>query len=762
MMKMKWAALLALVLAALIPCAALAAAGDANIGRREEMRETYGDNVYGGCVVGDALYLYGGEHIYTYRVGDADLTAVEFQLPEAGEHESRNVEKMFSDGESLYILCQVNFYDENEYGVRRAEIYPVEVDGDDVSFGEPVEVNIDELTVSYGGNETYFIQVESVCYVGGYLMMYVYNDSGEQAVYALDIETGEGSFIEDLERARCITPYADDQLLIQTYDYDAEAYEFLIYDPESESLTSACPPITREGGLFSGLVYSQESERLFYMQEGYVMAAEDFDFEGAEPVAELSSLYYGEDGGLLLPGDYYVYISYDATSIRATDPDALPDTRITIAGGGYSDSIMAAYYSFGNLHGDVAVVLDQSYRPASEIIEAMMSRDSSADIYMMSVQSEAFDALYNRGYLVELDNEEIVSEVEKMYPAVREVLTRDGEAVAVPVSVYGWTMGLDYEGFEKIGIAREDVPDNWPELLDLLPELPDMLPEDGSVRIFEEYYTQRDVQYNLISYIMEAWRIHQDAVGNEPSYNSPELIDMFEKVMAIDYEALGLPDDDEEDNERYAMVSYGGSERTHTLFEFSVGCTIGNFYSRCEPAVLSVIPGEPGEIPLQMNVAVVNPFSKNVDLAQEFLLELLRNMENRTSYNLSDELNEPVRYSYTLETMKEYEDSIAKLREEMEDADPVDVPALEEQIADLERVLEDIDRYGWDIGPTDIEWYRAHAEYLTVERYDFLQAANSDGELGELSEQFTQGKVSPADFLKEVDRKVRMRALEGN
>ena len=764
MLKMKWTVLLALALAALLPCAALAAPGDVNLAQNDEMRDKYQDGVYGGCVAGDALYLYGSEHIYTYRIGDADLTAVEFQLPEAGEQEYRGLQKMFSDGEDLYALCVLSYYGDDGYGVRGAQIYPVEIGEDAAAFGEPVELDISELVVSYGGDESYFMQINGACCVGGYLMLYGYSDDGEEVLYQLDMETGEGFFVEDVGRVRCITAYGDDQLLIQTVDYEVDSYTFLLYDPRTESMAEGCPPVSidREAAI-GGIAYSSESGRLFYMSGGYVRAAEDFDFENAQQVAELSTLYYSEDSGLLLPGDYYVNVSYEGTSIRATDPDALPETRITVRGGGYAESLMSAYYSVGNTHGDVAVVLDQTYMEPGAIIEAMMSRDATVDIFMVSVAGEAYDALYNRGYMVELDNAEIVSAVEGMYPAIREVLTCDGDVVAIPLSIYGWTLGLDYEGFEKLGVAREDMPDSWSGLLDLLPELAEELPEDGSIRFFDDYYTQATVRESLVDAVLESWRIHQSAAGREASYGSPELIELLEKVMALDYEALGVPEDSEDEDERYRVVSYSSSrDRSYTLLETSVGCTIGNFYSNCEPALLSVIPGEPGEMPLSVNVAFVNPFSENVALAQEFLVELMKHMSNDTAYNLSDEKNEPIRYSYTLESMREYQETLDKLRAELETADPVDVPDIEEQISDTERILEDLDRYGWEIPQKDIDWYRAHADSIAVKRYDFLYAADDNGELSDLAEQFFAGKISAGNLLEEIDRKVRMRAREGN
>ena len=241
--------------------------------------------------------------------------------------------------------------------------------------------------------------------------------------------------------------------------------------------------------VLQGLAYSQESGRLFYLADGYVMAVENFDFDNAQPVAEFSTGFYDNSAGTLLPGDYYVYATYDVVGVRSTDAAELPETRLTIDNSGYSDAITSAYYDFSNTHGDVAVVLSNTYLEASEVIEAMMNRDSSFDIYLTNVQSQAYDSLFQRGYMAELNSEKLKEAVGAMYPAFQDVLMRNGEVVALPVNLYGWVPALNLEGFEKIGISREEIPTNWPDFLDFLTELPDKLPEDGKVRNFDESMT---------------------------------------------------------------------------------------------------------------------------------------------------------------------------------------------------------------------------------------------------------------------------------
>lgn len=759
-------ALLALILVAMLPGAALAAEGDANLAMREEMREKYDDYVVGACALGDELCIYGNAHIFTWHAGDAELTALDFEKPEAEEDELRSDSYMFSDGERLYLLSAVyDRSDEESSTIDRLELLPVELDGDAAHCGEPVEVDIDELVADYGdgSDSEYLVQISDVCWAGGYAMLSVYDPSDRPAVYQLDVESGEGEYIDGPEEISGIAPYEDGKLLIRSYQYEERCVEFWIYDPEEESLEPACEPIElgeEDRNSFSGMAYSRESGRLFYLDDGYVKAMDGFDYATAEPVAELSTAGDGGRSGLLLPGDRFVYCSYDGVFVRQTDPGALPETRLVVRNGGYSEATTDAYYAFGSAHPDVAVVLNGDYQEDDALIESMMNRDDSTDVYILQMSRLAFDALYNRGFMAELDSEEIAEAVGRMYPPIRDALTRDGEVVAVPVSVYGWVPGLDVEGFEKIGIAQEALPGNLKELIEFLPTIPERLPDDGSITLFNEYETQESVRSELLGLILETWRTQSNASGRELRYDDPELKELMEAALELDYEALGLPEGD--DTQGYSYSYTFGQERKYHLVQFSAGCTFGNFYSDATPTPMSPVSGEEGYIPLTLTVAFVNPFSKNVALAQEFLEELVRNMETATRYSVSDELNEPVRNEDMLNYIDEIEESIEESRAKLQKAEDVDKPAIEEEIANLERAVEDLRKNSWTVSQEDIDWYRAHAGQLTVDRYNFLNAADEDGELSDMAEQLLEGRVSVEDFLNEADRKVRMRAMEGN
>ena len=756
----KWICLALMAALCLFACAH-AAEGDRNFARGADIFRELSDYPRGGCVAGDALYLHGYSHIFSYHTGDDDLAAAAYTLPSAGENEARELVRLFANGDALCALVSVVRLEEGAYGPVRLEIAEVEIDGGEARFSELAEAGVEGLAVSYGGDSSELATISGAVCAGGRLFLHVSGDSENGRIYALNLDGGEGDFL-DAEHVRGVSVWEDDCLLIETYDYGSQRLEFWIYDPATDSLTEACAPAQTDSAP-TGIAYSRETGRLFYMKDGYVMAATDFDFGGAQPVAEMFVRYSYEAESMLLDGDYYVCCGYyDGTNIRSTAPEALPGTLLTVQSAGVNDVQMNAYYDFNASHDGAAVVLKEDYREDSAIIEAMMGRDSSVDVYILSVGTEAFDALYRRGYMVELDAEEIAAAVEGMYPAIRDALTREGKIIAVPAMLYGWTLGLDYEGFERIGIPRERIPTDWSGFLDLLPELPALLPEDGSVRLFADYYTQRQVRMELVNGILESWHRYLNAAGEEVHYDVPELRDALEKVMALDLEAMGLPAGDEDDPYVMITVVGGGGDRTYTLINPDAGCTIGSRSGNSEPALLSVIPGKASPVPLGLTVAVVNPFSENADLAQEYLAALYRNLDIYTLYNLSARLNEPVRNRYYRQNVDNVQADIESARGELAAADPVDAPMWEERIALLEEQLETIEEYGWDISPEEIAWYRAHDSELFVSRYNYVNVAYESGEFSDLVQQFLAGRVDADAFLQELDRRVRMKAREEN
>ena len=748
---MKRFVLMILTIAILLFPSAHAVVGDQNFTRQDGIFAQMNEYPLGGCAVGDAMYLFGSRHIYIWRVGDEAPAAVEYELPKADAGETREMKCLFGDGNGLRALLVVYRLDGDSYGPARLEIVEVNLDGG-VSFGEPLEADASALAVSYGGSSMELAQINNSVYAGGYLYLDVFTDAGERRVYALQTDSGAGTYL-DIEDVAEICDLADGMVMIETWDSGSGSGALWSYGPEGRF-----SEVSRLDARLSEIAYSAESARLFFLRDGYVMAATDFDIAGAEPVAEIVTRDGDDAMALLLPGDYYVYCSmYDSVSIRSTAPGALPARQLVVQCAGIFQPMLDAYYDFTAAHDDAALILREDWNEGGAIIEAMMSRDSSSDIYVMSMDTEAFDALYSRGYMVPIESPELADAVGRMYPAIRDALTRDGAPIAVPVYASGWTMGLDAEGFARIGV--EELPDNWPDFLKLMSELPELLPEDGSVRaFFENIYTAPQIRRALLNQALESWHMCLRAEGREISYDDPGLAEVIDGIMELDLEALGLPEGNDDSEE--VMISIAGYADNHTLIQMDVNCALGDS-SSARPALLSIAPGGPKQLPLGLTVAFINPFSANPELASEYLATLYARLSASVLYNLSGEQSEPVRGRHYQQSMENAQAELENARAAYAEADDVDKPMWEERIAMWEEQIAFFDEYGWDISPRDIEWYRAHADSLVVKGYNYVNVTEGSNEFSDLTEQLLSGRMAAADFLRELDRRVSMKSREG-
>ena len=188
-----------------------------------------------------------------------------------------------------------------------------------------------------------------------------------------------------------------------------------------------------------------------------------------------------KDGFLLLN-------DYQSVILRNTDPNARQAINLHVMDYTYQNSLDSAYYDFTATRGDVSVVISR-YGTSKDVLQSMMNQDAAFDIYCMQVSDSAFSALYNRGYLAELDaSEKITAYVNSLYPNAANAVKKDGHIVAVPLYVYGNTMGINIKAFEKLGYTKDQLPKTWKEFMDLLDELPSKI-EGSGVVVYMPWYS---------------------------------------------------------------------------------------------------------------------------------------------------------------------------------------------------------------------------------------------------------------------------------
>ena len=751
---MKKICLLLAMVFALSCLPAMAAEGDAVLGVSEDNRLNFSY-----CFsMEDTLYLAGYAELYTYHVGDADLVEYTFDLPELGDGSYDVATLPFGTGGKLYALNLITEYGESAsyYGANVVELN-LQEDGS-AAYANQVDVDWSDMLEDYDEN-TYPIRPDSIIGAAGQAIFRYYDSEGKFKVSSLDLTTGSVTAIDELDDAFSITAYKDDTLLVELYSYDSEeqVVRLVVYDPASESTQMLGDVQIEEYSPLQGLAYDPAGDTIYCLKGGEVCPVDLGSGKVGEGVTDMPIESAGSMAGCVMNGGYYVFCS-DGAVIRNLDPAQSPQTRLKINDTSWNDGVTASFYRFSNAHGDVRVILSREYSEADNVRENMMNQDSSVDIYVLSTSLASYDALYKRGYLMELDGSKKAAELaDRMYPALKEGLSSNGHLVAVPLSLSAWTMGVNEKALNALGKKLEDVPDNWPEFLDFLTGLAGALDDAKGITLFYSGCTVSEARFELFNNILEDYQRYVSFTDPDMGYNTDLLRGLIEKLEQIDFTALGCIPDDEADD----MQEFGEYVEGSVLIQTGTGCSIGNFYSEFTPVLMRMEPGAPGFLVLDAMVAIVNPYTKNPEAALAFIDELVENMPKPTLYAVDPQLNEPIRGDMNQETVNETQEELDELRRQYEAASAEDKQSLEQEITAKEREFEDFNTNLWEVSPTEIEWYRAHDGDLHIGNYNWLYADEA-GEATDLIDQYREGQISAADMLAGIDKKVQMMLMEGN
>lgn len=789
---------LTLCLLMMLPACALAAEGDAIVARRnmENRNEGFQDYFSYVTAMDDTLYLFGEKGLYTYRVGDADVTlsypvgddtqdygAFNQQLLDAlkeldmtVEAEGENVETymdtsygLFTVDGKFYLLCSVtdSWYDESdetqEYRQQvrdEAVLFEITLEGDQMTAAAVATYDWSDM-IEQDANYSYGYSSNGSLYQDGKLYIRSYDSSWNEVIYCLDLESGDIEELEGLEGVQSICAYTQGRLLAVLFSYENPTEATLaIYDPQSESTEELITLTVPEYSYPQGLVADPEDGAIFLTRQGAIWRLDEASGELIE-ICDMPLENYGVMP-ILLEGKYYVMYAYDGVVVRNVRPteDEKASYTLRISDQCYSDSVQNAYYDFANTHGDAMVILSRDNISNTQMVENMMNRAADWDIYVLSGANQAYEAIYNRGYMVELSSsEKLTGLVSSFYPAVQEQISRDGALVALPVEIYGRSnLGVNRNVMAKLNLTEEDIPTNWKDLLTfLVNDLPALLPEDGSISLFEDSTDVENARSQMLSYILEDYQSYLKYSGMEQGYDTEILNEVLGLLDQVDFIALGQPEEIDWENYEWSWDEDG------YLFTYGADMTPSGFDNSSNTFTLpmSMTADTPFVLSLNCVLAFVNPYSEHVDEAIEFLEELSDHLNNRILYALDPSLTEPIRSGYYEQAKEEVAKILEGLKKQLEEADEADRQMLEQEVAEYEEYANSIEGYYWDVSPAGIEWYHAHDDLVRLEGYNMMYGdSESSEEIWNLRSQYTLGEISAAEFIKGIDKKLQMMILE--
>lgn len=758
-MAMKKLLCMLLCIMLLIPAAAFAAQGDVTFSSTSGQLDQYGisGEFRSFCAVGDTLYLltYDGK-LLSHTVGDAEpkVYTSDFE-DENSEPNSYTYNYMFSAGDKLYILKSKSTYavenDTQKVESTVSTINEVEFSGDQATCKQLCEVDLQQLADNSDGYTPY---IQYVVGAGDYAVLYTDDgSSGVASVWCASMVDGsmkrvdvvsDGSYLMNL------VPYVNNTVLTQVWGSNGQSIVFYSIDPAAGTCQQISEVPVEAYSSFNGVAVDQATGTVYCVQGGEVHTIDLTTGALGDAITDVTT---DSSDGCILAGGYYAVADYQSYLIRNINPGQQNTRRMKISSTGYGSGVDAAYYTFANAHGDVSVVYSHEYSEIENLIQDMMNRSSDTDVYILSVDNGSFTALYQRGYLADFTGSQKLMELaNSIQPEFLEQLSVNGKFSVLPVNGYFYIPYLNRTAMEKAGISEEEVPTNWADFLQWIPTLQDRLPSGMS--LFDPWTSDRQAKTSFFYTLFQCYQNYLQLDPNCVSAN--DMVSILQTLEQIDFNALGQPTEEETMSDNYSP----DWNEENILMELNSGRNISGVATRYYPLVMSLKSGLDPILPMDATVAIINPFSQNADLALEFVETLADKMDDETAYTIRTDKTEQVPNEWYEDSLKNIQEYIDSLNEQLETAAEVDKQQIEETIKSAQESMKSMENDRWSISDMDIEWMNAHRSELRLSGDNWLYSDDS-GDAYTLMQQYVDGQIDATRLMKEIDRKVRMRIMEG-
>lgn len=399
---------------------------------------------------------------------------------------------------------------------------------------------------------------------------------------------------------------------------------------------------------------------------------------------------------------------------------------------------------------------------ADDLSVALLVGDPHVDIYQVPV-SEALRRMMEKGYLAPLnDNETVMAEYQRFYPAIADALAWEEKVYAVPVmaQIDAWTVRADV-------VDRVTVPNTLADLLEMQRHW-DNDPANIGIPLMSyafqgtNWSAQDYACYILDQYILT--RLRDD--GTLTTFDSPDFREPLQQVKALVGGALPVTISHVNaqlgKNQVSAFLAGGGGEG-HFATNY---CLHGLWWKEAQPVLPpTLVEGLEPCVPVLMDVYVVNPYSKNLDAVNEYLSFYTKaRPTGHTDLLLADAKPNAI----NAETIQEIEDQIHARQKLLDEAEPEDRKFWQDSLDAAKALLASYQSMPewWEIYAPALDAY----QQLIVPRMavianrclEFPKQGHSEvrGNLVSLITRYLEGSMTLDQCIRKMDTMIRAMAME--
>lgn len=617
-----------------------------------------------------------------------------------------------------------------------------------------------------------YFSLQGAALTGDYAYVTAYGLNPE-AMYGLnqlfELNLKDGSVRKVTEDYIGIILPLDDTSLIGSYDNRYTGAEdpltALVRINRQTGLTDTLCEM-ESGSSFSGFTMSGTS---VVFNDGSQVLRVAAPYDTVETIGYLPPAYvYTNLPGCVSGNSYYTY-NYDSglTSIDLTAP--LPATVLRIDSSVSWGDVGELVRQYVKEHPEVGIVYASATATTAPDYTQHMQSDEALDLYSFYLPGDAFAALRNKGYLAELSgSSDLLAAVSEMFPNLTKQVLVDGHLYALPVEVSTSCWSIDTAVLEDVGLAAEDVPTTYLELLNLIDEWITSYVDDYPEHALMDYPYSLSMQ--LFSQIMLAQIAECEADGRTLTFTDADFIatlnkldSMREKLQAYENQ---WNDDNNNGNVFYssdAVIggSYDASSSDAPLL--SSYASIGIHYasdreSTAVPLMLSIQPNHDSSVIGAILVMAVNRSSKNADAAMNLLTYLAVNRSDYQKSLLSPAYTDNIEDPHYEETKADYENYITELTKGMETADDSEKRDYQETIQNLTDALARLSPYQYTT--ENILLYDSQMENVRI--IESTVFYGDDNEASTLVNRYMDGNITVDQFVRELTRIVQMMIMENS
>ncbi|MBQ2956308.1 MAG: carbohydrate ABC transporter substrate-binding protein [Clostridia bacterium] len=741
-MKKTICMLLAMLLALLTPIGALGESGNVIL-LQQESNPTI--TVSSAAAVGDTAYMIlrdqDGSAVWSIQAGETERQR--FALQEDGEQKiSPSSMKLFALGGELMAL-----------NINTGKVCSIEL-------ADGKAIATEKITLDW----KLYGQVIGKCVASDDALYLLASDwSGDSVeLIAFNLTDGSSRVLESRRSWGDIAVCEDGRLVAALRDDKDKYAPYILYEISTET-GEMTKLLTLADHTARGVSYDEEGERFVYLCSNTIWAT-DLKGRHAElgsSLVKAPSVIEWDGGAGLMDGGYYFVSGREGALVTNINPSEQPPRTLTITSVRITE-MDGAYIAFTEEHPEADLkwlTLDDELS-TSEVTQAMMFGSSEIDIYYLRVSSEAYRALAERGYAADLSGSEVLSAMtERMFPAFRDALTENGKLIALPGDVWARGYQINRKLAEEIGIHEGIYPDTWDKLLDLIERWDESYSKEFPEKMPFDPRETANMKETLIYMLLNAQVTAMNKPGAEVSVDTPFMRETLNRLDGMDFAAFASEKDFSDG------YSYSFSD---VLLQGAGGINLPISLSRgeegMEPLLLAFSEEEEALIGLEMYAYVVNPYSKNIDLAIDYLEARAQTMDKGMQATLFADWREPLRDPFNDQRIAVYDQFISEQQTALTKAADDEKQAIEADIKSAEAARQMFLRMEYVWTEEMLAEYRRMAENFVVIQNEYLMAYHYGTEEGReikrLVSRYVDGQMSADQMLTTFDQKLRMMQME--